>query len=296
MLAAAHELSYIPSESGRVLSTRTRRRIAVVAEELTNPFYPELLEPLRQRLADHDYRTVLVADRGSDPVRLEALADGSYDGVVLCTVSRRSTLPRDLTERGVPHVLVNRTLDHPESSSCAFDNIGGARALGRLLHGLGHERVGAIQGPTEYSTGRDRAVGLSQALRAAGIRIRRQHVRRVAYTYEDGFRAATDVLRAPEPPTALFCANDVVAIGALAAARATGLRVPEELTVVGFDDIPMAGWGMVALTTMRCDVRALAEAAIDLLLESLQGRPARQVTVPTVLVARASHGPAPARR
>jgi LacI family transcriptional regulator len=162
-----------------------------------------------------------------------------------------------------------------------------------LLHHLGHERVGAIQGPTEYSTGRDRAVGLRQALRAEGIHIRREHVRRVAYSYDGGFRAATDLLNVPEPPTALFCANDVVAIGALAASRACGLRVPEELTVVGFDDIPMAGWGMVELTTMRCDVRALAKAAIDLLLESLQGRPARHVTVPTVLVPRGTHGPAP---
>jgi LacI family transcriptional regulator len=295
VLAAAHHLAYVPSTSGRTLSTRRTRRIAIVAEELTNPFYPQLVEPLRHHLAEHGYGCVLVTERSSGSLTVDDLADGSYDGVALCTVSRTSSLPRDLTERGVPHVLVNRVLDVPESSSCSFDNRAGARELGRLVARLGHVRVGAIQGPTEFSTGRQRAVGLREGLREHGLHVRRELTRRVRYTYEGGFRAAQDLLTHAVPPTALFCGNDVVAIGALAAAGMLGIRVPEQLSIVGFDDIDMAGWGMIGLTTIRCDLEALAREAVTLLQQAIDGAPARQVVLPIALERRRTHGPAPGR-
>jgi LacI family transcriptional regulator len=290
---AARELSYIPSESGRILSTRRTRRIAIVAEELINPFYPELIEPIRQSLARHDYRTVLVTDDSDDPVSFEVLSDGSYDGVVLCTVSRRSTLPRDLTQRGVPHVLVNRTLDHSESSTCSFDNLAGARLLGEFLAELGHRRIGALQGPTKFSTGRERATGLRQGLKAHGLHIPREYVRRIPYTYADGYRAAAELLQLPTPPTALFCGNDVIAVGALAAAHDLGVDVPERLTVVGFDDIAMASWGLVRLTTIRCDLDALAQTSVELLLAAINGGPSREVRLAVRLVERSTHAGPP---
>jgi LacI family transcriptional regulator len=287
--AAAQQLAYVPISSGRALSTRKTRRIAVVAEELTNPFYPQLVEPIRQHLAGHDYLLVLL----NGAVTVDALADGSYDGVMLCTTGRHASLPRDLTERDVPHVLVNRTLDVPESSSCSYDNVAGARSLGDFVARLGHERIGAIQGPTEFSTSRERATGLRAALRAHGLHLRREDVRRVAYTYADGRAAALDLLGggrdADDRPTALVCGNDVVAIGALAAARTLGLRVPDELTVVGFDDIAMASWDLINLTTMRCDLEVMARTAIELLLAAMDGEAARQVRLPAQLVPRATH-------
>ena len=289
VLAAAQQLAYIPSDSARALATRRTHRIAVVAEELTNPFYPELVEPLRGRLAVEGYHTVLVTDRPPYPVSAEALTDGSYDGVVLCTVGRRSVLPRQLSARRIPHVLVNRMLDVPESSGCSFANAAGAGQVATLLAGLGHSRIGAVHGPSGFSTGIQRANGLQTALRRRGLYLRREHVRRVPFSYESGFKAARDLLSQPTPPTALACGNDVLAIGALAAAAELGLRVPEELTVVGFDDIPMASWGMVRLTTVRCDRQAMASASVDLLLAALAGSPARQVILPVSLVHRATH-------
>lgn len=271
VLAAAHALNYVPSASGRSLSTRTTHRVALVAEGLTNPFYPELVEPIRELLLVRGYRTVLITDRTGDPVTVDALADGSYDGAVLCTVGRRSTLPRDLAERGVPHVLVNRVLDVPESSSCTFDNRGGARTVGRFLAELGHHRIGAIHGLVEYSTGRDRADGLRQGLRESNLHIRRADIRRVPFTYQAGYHAACQLLDRPDRPSALFCGNDIVAIGALSAARDLGVDIPTELTVVGFDDVPSAGWGVVGLTTLRCDRRRLAAVSVDLLIDAMSG-------------------------
>ena len=145
VLAAATELSYVPSDSGRALSTSSTRRVAVVSEELTNPFYPALVDPLSRYLANSDLRTVLVTQTEQRPVTVDALADGSYDGVILTTTRRRSSLPRDLTERGMPHVLANRILDEAESPSCSVDNGAGAHAIARLLADLGHRHVASIQ-------------------------------------------------------------------------------------------------------------------------------------------------------
>ena len=132
-----HISSAIPA---RTLSTTKTRRIAVVSEELTNPYYPALIEPLRQYLSTQGLRAVILPDTDHEEVTLEALADGSYDGVILTTTARDSTLPRDLTERGIAHVLVNRVLDHAESHSCTVDNVGGMAEVARLMAELRKHR------------------------------------------------------------------------------------------------------------------------------------------------------------
>lgn len=296
VLRAAQELSYIPSDSGRVLSARSSRRVAVVSEELTNPYYPELVEPLRRALAEHDYRTVIVTETPGGSVGLDLLADGSYDGVILTTTTRRSTLPRDLTERGIPHVLANRTLDEPESSSCSVDNEGGARAIGELLVELGHRRIASIQGPVLTSTGRERAIWLTQDLRDRGAPLARELVTRAPFTHDGGRAAALELLRLDRRPTAVVCGNDVIAWGVLSAARELGLAVPGDLSVVGFDDVPMSAWPIVGLTTVHCDLEALASTAVDLLLRELSGSSPtiEQRRTPTRLVLRSTHGLAPA--
>ncbi len=296
VLEAARALSYIPSESGRVLSTRRTRRVAVVSEELTNPFYPELVEPMRRELARHDLRTIVVTHAEHGSIEIEALADGSYDGVILTTTRRTSHLPRDLAERGVPHVLANRVLDRTDAPSCAVDNAAGARAVAGLLAELGHERVASVQGPVATSTGKERADALRRGLREHGIALPRVRTVRASFGHDAGLRAAHQLLDLDEPPTAIVCGNDVMALGVLSAARARGLVVPADLTVIGFDDIPMAGWPLVDLTTVRCDLAALAGAAVGMLVALLSEPegPVRQQRLPARIVLRGTHG-APGR-
>ncbi|SPT51246.1 LacI family DNA-binding transcriptional regulator [Actinomadura madurae] len=294
VLEAAAELSYIPSDSARSLSTTRSRRIAVVAEELTNPYYPELVEPIRRHLARHDLRTVVVTDSEHREVGPETLADGSYDGVILMTTLRTSALPRDLTERGIPHVLVNRVLDQPESPSCSVDNTAGARMIAELLADLGHRRVGLLQGPVATSTGRERAESLRKALRTRGIHVRRDAMARTAFEHDAGRVAAGRLLDRAERPSAIVGGNDVIALGVLSAARERGLRVPEDLTVIGFDDIPMAGWPLIGLTTVHCDLERLAGTAVDLLRSAMSTPgPAKVERIPVSLVLRGTHGPSP---
>ena len=299
VLRAAEQLAYVPSDSARSLSTTRTRRIAVVSEELTNPYYPELVEPLRRHLADRGLRTVVVTATEHRQVGPEVLADGSYDGVVLTTTLRGSALPRDLTERGIPHVLTNRVLDHPESPSCTVDNAFGARAIADLLVELGHRRIAAVQGPVTTSTGRERAKALGEALRERGVPVRRDRTRRTTFDHDTGRAAAGELLDRPDRPTAIVGGNDVIALGVLSAARERGVRVPEDLTVIGFDDIPMAGWPLIGLTTVRCDLDELARVSVDLLSQAMATSAPLAVErrVPVELIRRGTHGRAgPARR
>lgn len=298
VLRAAAELAYIPSENARSLSNARTRRVAVVSDALTNPYYPQLVEPIRRHLAEHGLLSVIVTETAQPADRqvgLEALADGSYDGAILTTTTRRSTLPRDLTERAIPHVLVNRVLDFPESPGCTVDNAGGLAEVADLLARLGHRRVAAVHGPADTSTGRERAIALRAGLLRHGLQLPRALVRRSAFDHDSAMAAAASLLDRPEPPSAIVGANDVIGLGILSAARTAGVRVPQDLTVIGFDDIPMAGWPLVGLTTVHCDLDTLARRSVDLLTRQLGGErvEAATVRVPVSLVERGTHAPAP---
>jgi DNA-binding LacI/PurR family transcriptional regulator len=303
VLAAAAKLSYLPSDSGRSLATRSTRRVAVVAEELTNPYYPQLVAPIQRHLTGAGLRTVLVTDarsgRAHGGVTVDDLGDGSYDGVMLLTTLRTSRLPRDLSERAVPHVLVNRVLDHPESPSCTVDNSAGAWAITSLVAELGHRSVAAIHGPVTTSTGRERALFLRRRLREHDIALPRKLVRRTSFGHDAGMAAALSLFDESPRPTALICANDVLAVGALSAARQRGLRVPDDVTVVGFDDIAIAAWPVINLTTVRVDLDLLAATAVEMLLAEIgSDRNARRTgpmerRIPVELCLRGTHGPSP---
>lgn len=291
---AAEALNYIPSDSARILSSRRTRRIAVVAEELTNPYYAELIEPMRRHLAALDLRTVVVTDTEYQTIGPDVLADGSYDGVILTTTLRDSPLPAFLTSRQTPHVLVNRLLDEAESPSCAVDNAAGSAQIAELLADLGHQCVAVIAGPTRTSNGFERSQALIAGLKAHGIRMRRDMVQRTAFDHDEAADAARSILSRADRPSAIVCGNDVIAFGVLSAAQQLMIVVPEQLTVIGFDDIAMAGWPALGLTTVRGDLDLLAGTAVELLASEMQepSRPAQVVRIPTSLVLRSTHAEA----
>lgn len=291
VLQAARALAYVPSETGRSLSTRTTRRVGVVAADLTNPFYPELVEPLTAALERLGYRALLVTDRGDGPVEVDRLVDGSLDGVILTTTLLGSPLPRELADRKLPVVLVNREAGGSVVDACVADNKRGAGAVADLLADLGHRRIGAIFGPSDTSTGRDRELGLLEGLNDRRLSLPRELTRRGPFTYESGRDGLHELLDVSDPPTAILCANDVVAMGACSAAKARGVKLPEELTIVGFDDIAMASWEVFDLTTVRCDLGVMAETAVQLLASRIQdpARPIERVVLSPSLVLRGTH-------
>jgi LacI family transcriptional regulator len=290
---AARALGYVPIHAGRALSTQTTGRIGIVSAELGNPFYPALLEPLHAALAERGYRAILITDRGDAPVELEPLIDGSLDGVVLTTCERSSTLPYELSRRGLPFVMLNRTVDGASADACVADNRAGAAAVADLLISLGHRRIGAVLGPESTSTGEERALSFRDRLAEHGVSLSPRHVVRGRFAESTG-RAGLRALLAIRPlPTALFCGNDVIALGVCNAAHAAGIDVPQQLTVVGFDDIPMAAWDLVHLTTVRSDLAAMARAAAALITARIAApsAPRRTVRMPAEVVLRGTHAP-----
>jgi LacI family transcriptional regulator len=296
VLDAAARLGYVPSDRGRSLATRRTRRIGVVVEDLDNPFYLELLDELHDRLERADVRMIVLTPQRNDPERVERLVDGSIDGAILTTTHLDSPLPGQLRERRFPFVLLNRVVDDRAFAACSVENRAGAARLTEELLRLGHRSIAAIFGPETTSTGRDREEGIRAALAGAGVALPDARTRRGRFAFETGHRACAELLADGDRPTAILCANDVVAIGALNAAHGLGLAVPGDVSITGFDDIAMAAWEVFRLTTVRQDLRRMAETAVGLVLELVDaphGEP-RRVVLPAELVHRATLGPAPA--
>lgn len=287
---AAAELGYVPSELGRSLSTRSTRQIAMVAD-IESPLYPTLVGPLHDRFAEHGYRMVLLAERGDDQVTYARLLDRSVDAAVLTTTLLNSSLSQLLLDRGLPFVELNRRSGLPGAGTLTADNAGGAASCVELLVRLGHERIGAIFGPESTSTARDREAGFRGALAGAGLALAPEHTTRGWFTYDDGVQGFTELMAASARPTAIFCGNDMVAVGALNRALELDIDVPGEVSIVGFDDVPIASWPSFALTTVRVDLASMARAAADRLVRQLseQAEPAPSRPYPTELVLRRTH-------
>ncbi|HLI59016.1 MAG TPA: LacI family DNA-binding transcriptional regulator [Solirubrobacteraceae bacterium] len=280
VLAAVEQLGYIPSDVGRSLSTRSSRTIGIVVTDLTSVFYPYIAAPLHDEVTGSGYRMALFTEGVEsdaaptvEAVRplLDRLLDRSIDGVVLSTSRLDGVVPRELQRRSLPFVFLTRHVEGIAADSAVVDNsLGASLAAGEAIR-LGHERIGAIFGPENTSTGRDRERGVRATLAAAGVELPDALVRRGPFNYEVGHEAMTELLRAPERPSVVLCSNDTVAIGALNAAHGLGVSVPDDVSLVGFDDLPMAAWEVFSLTTVRQPMEEMARTSVRLLLDRIEG-------------------------
>lgn len=294
---AAAELGYILSQRGRSLSTRLTGQIGVVVSDLANPFYLEVLDTVHDALARDELRMLVLTPDEDDDAFLARLLDGSLDGAILTTTFLTSQLPAELARRGFPFVLLNRESDELEGDTCVVDSVAGARLAASELLRLGHREIGALFGPMTTSTGRDREIGFRRELLEHGITLEAARWRRGAFDFAYGHQGALELLESA--PTAIFAANDVVAIGAYNAIRSRAIAMPDDLTLIGFDDISLAAWNVFELTTVRQDIGAMVQRSTKMLLERIGRRdgaplPPRRVVLDPTLVARRTHGPPPA--
>jgi LacI family transcriptional regulator len=290
---AAERLHYVPSAIGRSLSTRSTGRVAMVAD-LGNPLYPELMGPVHAALERRGYRLVLFAEDENldEATAYERLFDQSIDGVVLTTTRLGSTLPAALLRRRIPYVMLNRTIPGAEAVSCVADNAAGARRVGERFVADGHRRIAGLLGPAQTSTAQDRERGFRDALAEGGVALPERYVLRNWFTYEAGYAGMKRLLAERPAPTAVFCANDQVAVGAMNAAAERGVDVPEDIALIGFDDLPMASWPIFSLSTVRVPFVDMSEAVVELLIDQLHGAavPESPRVFPTELVLRRTHG------
>jgi LacI family transcriptional regulator len=287
----AAELGYVRSQRGRSLSMRATGQIGIVIRDLANPFYLQLLEALNRALHEVDLRMLVLTPDDDNRVPLERLVDGALDGALLTTTELGSSLPRELARRQFPFVLLNREVDDAPGDVCVADNVRGGELVAAEFALLGHRRIGAVFGPQSTSTGRDREQGFRAGLAAAGLELPAERWRRGPFDFDFGHAAALELLAAE--PTAIFCANDVLAIGAYNGLRSRGLRVPQDVTLVGFDDIAIAAWEVFELTTVSQHLEQMVQTSTELLLDRIADPdlPPRRVVLPATFIHRKSHAP-----
>ena len=271
VMKAAAELGYQPNAIARSLITRRSNMVAVVISQQTNRYYPEVLVELSRGFSERGIRVLLFTlEHESDiDIVLEQILQYQVDGVV--EAARLSSAQVDLIEqRGVPFVFFNRSLrDRPVNAVCC-DQAEGARWLVNRLVGAGHKSFGIVSGPKDSAVSVERTQGALARLAELGIKT--ATIVAGDYSYDSGV-AGLRTLREKtgKLPDAVICANDVMALGCMDAARfQIGLKVPGDISIVGFDGVSAAGWKSYDLTTVRQPVRSMAEAAVAMIMERIE--------------------------
>jgi len=281
-------LGYVPSDAGRALSSGRTRRIGLLVTDLENQFYSYIIAPVHRELESIGYQLMLHAESADTDAVAERLIANGLDGVILATTTTDSVVPVRLRDRQLPFVYFNRTAAVVEADATVNrPEAGYLEAVARAVE-LGHRRFGAVLGPQNTSTAQIREIALRSALAAHGCTLEPDRLRRGPYDTESGDRAATALLALPDPPTVIFCGNDVVAYGALNAARRLGASVPDDVSVIGFDNLPAASWPILELSTIAYDIAGMAKAAADLIARRVEHRdaPISQVEFDTTFVER----------
>ena len=293
---AALALGYSPSAIGRALSTGRSTRIGLVVTDLDNQFYSYVIAPMHDELGCMGYELVLVTESDRSGPTTERLVSLGLAGVVLATSTVDSILPARLVDRRMPFVYFNRTAASVDADAVVVDPVAGIEALARAVAEAGHTRAAAIFGPRNTSTGEGREQAVRGAFEEVGISLARKHVMHGPFDFATGHRGVHELLQRPDAPALLVCANDVVALGALNAAKELGIEVPSQVSIVGFDDLPTSGWALVRLSTVAYDLDAMSREAARLIVRRVVGpeEPVRKVAFDTRWVPRATVGPPPA--
>ncbi len=280
ILAIAREEGYTPNAMARSLVTRRSGVVGLVIGEIGNPFYPELLERLHQRLAARSLRPMLlhVGTGPLDEGAVQTLLQYQMDGCVIASATLSSRIEDICLQYRVPMVMINRVA-RVHSCAVSCNNFAGARLLGGLLIEAGHKRVALVTGQANTSISEDRAEGLQAALSDHGLSLITSSEGHS--TYAGGYDAAQQITERGLKPDAIFAVNDIMAMGVIDALRRTGRRVPEDVSVTGFDDIQAASWPNYDLTTVAQPVDAMIERALDLLSARIEdsSRPGEDITI-----------------
>ena len=296
--AASERLGYRPNVLARSLITGRSRMIGLVVAYLENYFYPEAVERLSKALQDEGYHVlVFITAMSAETVDqlAEDILDYQVDGIVLMSVSMSSDLAARCQATGVPVVLFNRMQDDARLSAVTTDNVAGGRAVAELLVSLGHERIGYVAGFEGASTQRDRELGFRDGLARAGRTLAAREVGN--FRYEEAQGAARRMFARPDRPDAVFVCNDHMAFAVMDVLRfELGLKVPADVSVAGFDDVPPARWPAYDLTTVRQDVDAMVAEAVATLIGSIgrgTAEPRRAVLDGRLVVRGSTRPPSP---
>lgn len=297
---AIEQLNYFPNTHARSLVSGRSRILGIIVENITNPFFPELIQCFEEIAVAHGYE-ILVSSSNSDPAVLTTcvrrMIERKVEGVAMLTFGEEEPVLDRLAFHEIPIVLAEFRLNDPKASTILLDYTTGIREAVNHLAKLGHSKIAYLAGPHKIHSAMTRENDFRTAMEAAGLPINKKWIIECDHTLKGGVAGFGRLQALPSRPTAILCSNDMTAIGVLRAAYLQNLRVPEDLSVVGLDDIDFAEFTLPPLTTIRLSRADLARAAFEALRQQAEApknaKIQREFLVSTSLVLRGSTaGPA----
>ena len=294
---AVRELGYVPSAVARSLKSNTTRTLGMLTPNSSNPYFAEIVRVVEDRCFAAGYTLILcnTEDESSrQRVYLKVLAERRIDGLIVVSTGDDEALMSQLRGLQMPTVLLDREIDDPGCDLVETAHMDGGLLAVRHLLSLGHRRIACIGGPAHVTAGEQRIAGWRLALAESGAAPDTDALLwRGGFTSQGGYEAMHAILRTDrsvQRPSAVFVCNDLMAIGALRAAHECGVRVPDDLSIVGFDDIELSAYTSPPLTTVAQPKERIGALAVDMLLERVGGRrrETRKVVLQPELRVRAS--------
>ncbi len=296
---AIAQLGYVPNALARGLRFKQTKTIALILTDITNPFFTTVARGVEDAASEQGFNVIFCntdEDESDESEYLNMLLQKQVDGILLVPARCSSESISLLQSRSVPVVVLDRWVPGVQVDVVRGDSEGGAYQLVRYLLGLGHRGIAALSGPRAVSTATDRVAGYRRAMAEACLGVDESMVLHDAFSQEGGYRMAKQLLSAMPRPTALFAGNNFIAVGAFAALREAGLKVPGDVSLVAVDDLPLPLAMDPFLTVAAQPAYEMGRRAAELLLDRLAGEgPAecREIVLPVTLVVRRSSAPPP---
>ena len=298
---AIEHLNYFPNTHARSLVSGRSRILGIIVENITNPFFPELIQSFEEVAVAHGYE-ILVSSSNSNAAVLATcirrMLERKVEGVAVMTFGQEEPLLDRLLHNDIPMVLAEFKLDAPKASTILLDYTTGIHAAVNHLAELGHQKIAFLAGPHKLHSAITRENDFRTAMQDAGLQVQKKWIIECDHTLKGGVAGFAKLHAPAVRPTAILCSNDMTAIGVLRAAYMEGLRVPHDLSVIGLDDIAFAEFTLPPLTTIRLSRTDLARAAFEALRQQAEdpGNPKmqREFLVSTSLIVRESTAAPPA--
>lgn len=296
VLRAAEKLGYVPNQQARSLAGGRSNLIGVLVPNLGNGYISEIIRGVDEQLAESNYNLILYTThrhRGKESSYVATIMNGAADGLLLVVPLTSTTYLDTLRKQNFPYVLIDQLDRQDKSAIVRATNWQGAYDATSYLIQLGHRRIGIITGLMELTSATERLDGYRAALNDHQVPILDELISEGDFWERGGYRAAQKLLDLPQLPTAIFASNDLSAFGAMEAIRERGLRIPEDISIVGFDDIPQAPYTYPRLTTVHQPLNQMGRTAVTMLLDLIEnpGAGNQQITVTTRLIIRDSCQP-----
>ena len=299
VLTAMEQLQYRPNELARSLRRGQTNTLGLILPDSANPYFAEIGHAIEATSSELGYNVILCNTHGDETKEehyVNVLRNKQVDGILFVAAGDQAQSIIPTLGEDFPVLLVDRELVGVRTDVISVDNHLGGLLAGRHLLELGHRRIACISGPSRVRPSAERISGYTQALEEAGLSFDPDLFRMGDFHPNSGYQATLDLLQLPDPPTAIFTCNDLMAIGVIRAASELGLRVPDDLSLVGFDDIELASYTIPPLTTISQPINQMGAIAAKTLITHIEEdgspEPTRRL-LPVELVVRGSTGACP---